>query len=668
MLRTIRGKLTASITVLVVAIIAVLTVVMIAMVGGQLMQEKQNEVQLQADRYANAINAWMEEEKMLVTGAATSVEAAGNANEATVQSVVNTYYQGREELLNLYIGKEDHSFYQGNPEATTPEGYDPCERGWYKAAVVAGETIVTDPYWDVLTGQMCGTIAAPIYINGTLEGVVAIDMTLSTVTDLAKSVDYEDGVYGFLVDSSGNIVAHQNTAYEPTEDSATPITDVVGALSGLLTSPGSEVVKAVDYDGASTYFAMSLIESANWKLGVTNLASNLYQSMIHIIMISIVIAIIAIGLVIAISSGMIRRMLAPIGALKQFASGDFSDSEVTVDDRQIPSEFKDEAEQIMTATSTVKKQIREIILNTKDESSNIKDISDEALSEMTKLNENMGQISNSVDEIVAQTQQASDLTNNTFQTGDQLGGAIQSVAEKATEAAEQSKDIMERAQGLYDTCVTSSKEATQIIGTTKNELENAIAGSKAVDEITVLTEEILAISSQTNLLALNASIEAARAGEAGKGFAVVADEIRVLADNTKQAVDKIQRVTEGIVDCVSNLSGNSEKLLKFMNEKVIADYENMNHVAKQYEEDAVFYNTVSSDLGAASEEMSASMSIILENIGDIAKLTDSIAQSMAVIGGDSAQSRDNSDKVLDQMQKLTELSDSLNATVAAFRV
>lgn len=66
-------------------------------------------------------------------------------------------------------------------------------------------------------------------------------------------------------------------------------------------------------------------------------------------------------------------------------------------------------------------------------------------------------------------------------------------------------------------------------------LRDKIEKSKAVEQISVLTANIIEITDQTNLLALNASIEAARAGEAGRGFAVVADEIGKLAGNSAEA-------------------------------------------------------------------------------------------------------------------------------------
>ena len=177
--KTIKGKLTSSVIMIVIAIMILTTISIIAVAGNRLISKQKNELQLQADRYAEEINTWIEIEKMMV----------------------DTHAEGRDELLNLYCGTADSKFYQSNPDAEIPEGYDPVQRGWYQQAAEQGETIVTDPYWDVLTGQMCATIASPVYIDGDLVAVIGADVTLTTVTNLTSSINYENGVYGFLVDS-----------------------------------------------------------------------------------------------------------------------------------------------------------------------------------------------------------------------------------------------------------------------------------------------------------------------------------------------------------------------------------------------------------------------------------------------------------------------------------
>ena len=665
--KTIRSKLTSAVIVIVVAIIIVITVGIVSIASRNLLNAQKDELQIQADKYANEVNTWISTEKEWVTGAAKSIESTGDTSDEGLFNVVYAYYDGRPELLNMYFGREsDGVFFQGNKDATTPEGYDPRARGWYQAAAADGGTIVTDPYWDVLTNQMCGTIACPVYVDGKLVGVLGIDMTLQTVTDLTNSINYEEGVYGFLVDSSDNYVAHKNESYLPTEDTATAVNDVSPFLSDILSNPGSSIVRATDYDGLDTYFANSLVNSCDWQVGITIPSANIFKTIWAMIITAIVVAVVALVLVIIIMTSIIKKMLAPINTLKQFASGDFSENEAV--ETGIPAEYKDETEQIMKATQSVKSQIRDIILTTKNESEGIKSISDDALDKMSELNGNVTNISEATTEVLSQAEKASQMTSQINSTGEELGRVIDILARKASDAAVQSTESRERARALYDSSVESNNQANSIYNNTKTQLESAIESSHAVDEITVLTDEILAISSQTNLLALNASIEAARAGEAGKGFAVVADEIRTLADNTKYAVDKIQTVTKTIVDSVSNLSANSETLLKFMNDKVVADYQNMIGIAKQYEEDAIFYNDISSDLGASSEEMSANMAEINTNLTYIDEMVAAITASMSEIGKSANLSEESSEKVLGQIQELTKMSEQLKETVAAFKI
>ena len=63
--------------------------------------------------------------------------------------------------------------------------------------------------------------------------------------------------------------------------------------------------------------------------------------------------------------------------------------------------------------------------------------------------------------------------------------------------------------------------------------------SDAAADMEGIVELIGNITGQINLLALNATIESARAGEAGRGFAVVASEVKNLANQARQATEKI---------------------------------------------------------------------------------------------------------------------------------
>ncbi len=664
--RTIKGRLTISVICIVAASILFTTAGIAAVAGRCLIQDQTEALQLNAGKYAEEINTWIENEKMLAEGAANSIEASGDTDLHFIQAALDAHAADRTELLNLYCGTKNSDFIQSNREAAIPEDYDPVQRGWYKQAAEAGRTIVTDPYWDVLTNQMCTTIASPVYIDGKLEAVVGLDVTLGTVTNLTGSIGYADGVYGFLVDSSGHYVAHRNKEYAPTETTAVAVSNILPKLEPLLGGGDGSVVKLTDYDGTACYFAAEKISGSGWTLGVAAPTANVRNSLTAMVAVAAVIALVVIAVVVVFMTGIIGRTLAPVQMLKQFASGDFSEN--TVVQKGIPKEYKNETEQIRTATVEVKQQIRGIILNTKREAESINMIADDTSVKMTALSQDIRDIAESAGDVMEQTLEAGKLAERIKDTGEALGGMIEKVAKKAGEAAGQSADIMRRAKKQYETSEVSGTEAVTLYQETKEELEGAIADSQKVREIHTLAEEILSISSQTNLLALNASIEAARAGDAGKGFAVVAEEIRSLADNSRQAVDKIRQVTDDVVQNVSALSKSSAKLLDFMNGKVMKDYRGMTELAKMYEQDAAFYSGISGELGSASQEMSTSMEGISESIHDIAVLVEKIAGHMRDMEQSADNSNENAEAVLSQMQELFRLSGLLNRTVASFKV
>ena len=109
-------------------------------------------------------------------------------------------------------------------------------------------------------------------------------------------------------------------------------------------------------------------------------------------------------------------------------------------------------------------------------------------------------------------------------------------SKKAYEKTNDSLIYSNKESGIIKTNIDkmlSLKQKIQIIAELIVELSEYI---QQIESTIGIVEDI---AEQTNMLALNAAVEAARAGEHGKGFAVVAAEIRKLADDSKQATNKV---------------------------------------------------------------------------------------------------------------------------------
>ncbi|MBU4535661.1 MAG: methyl-accepting chemotaxis protein, partial [Euryarchaeota archaeon] len=243
-----------------------------------------------------------------------------------------------------------------------------------------------------------------------------------------------------------------------------------------------------------------------------------------------------------------------------------------------------------------------------------------------------------------------------------------SLALKAQQGAISAGEINQRASNLKQTAVSSQMSAQNIYVSTQEKLVKAMQDSKSVDQINVLSDAILQITSQTNLLALNAAIEAARAGEAGRGFAVVAEEIRKLAENSKEAVNEIQKITNIVVTSVGNLSESSASVLEFIDKQVLKDYESMVEIGELYHADSEFVDDLVNDFNATAEELTASIQQMTRVIEEIAIAANEGAEGSTNIAQKNAMMVEKSDEVIKQADISKESSDNLNKMVSKFKV
>ncbi len=234
------------------------------------------------------------------------------------------------------------------------------------------------------------------------------------------------------------------------------------------------------------------------------------------------------------------------------------------------------------------------------------------------------EMSTNMTSVAAATEEASINMNMVAAASEQMTATISEIAESA-----------EKARNITLTAVTEAKEASATV----DQL------GVAAREIGKVTESITEISEQTNLLALNATIEAARAGDAGRGFAVVANEIKELAkqaalasDEIKNRIHRIQASTDGTVSQIGRIT------------------EVINQV-----------NDIVSTIAAAVEEQSVTTREIAGNVTHaaqgMAEVTENVAQSSTVaaeIARDIAQVNQSADEIFTSSSQVSDSADALS--------
>ena len=278
------------------------------------------------------------------------------------------------------------------------------------------------------------------------------------------------------------------------------------------------------------------------------------------------------------------------------------------------NEFVSKLESIMkiiTATSE----------NLDNSVSNVAKKADAANASAYDISAVMEELSATMEEIAATMRSVDEETAN-------ANDKVHNIAEEAGEILNYTNQMNERAVSLEKTAKSSKDEANNIVSVIVQELKDSMEKSRHVEKISQLTTDILSISSQTNLLALNASIEAARAGEAGKGFAVVADEIRQLAESSKDAANNIQGINEMVIESVHGLIESANRIVNFIDETILPDYDKFVMSGQQYNVDATHVNATINNFADFSADLTKIINSITDSVDGITKAVEESADGV----------------------------------------
>ena len=277
----------------------------------------------------------------------------------------------------------------------------------------------------------------------------------------------------------------------------------------------------------------------------------------------------------------------------------------------------DEVGELVDGINLFIEKLQEIMKSIRSHSENILVSSKEIADKINESGNNTNEVSATMDEIAAAMQEISATVEELSSGSENIFESIIHLTDKINDGNVLTKDIQSRSLNYKTEIENEKTNAVAIINEIKNTLEQSIENSKEAAQIQSLTENILQIASQTNLLSLNASIEAAHAGEAGKGFSVVAAQISELAESSRTIAKNIQEISTLVTESVTGLSSDSKKLLEFVNNDVLTDYDKFVAISDNYYNDAVNVNNILEEFTNGTSALKTTMSEMNHGINDI---------------------------------------------------
>ena len=328
----------------------------------------------------------------------------------------------------------------------------------------------------------------------------------------------------------------------------------------------------------------------------------------------------------------------------------------------------DELELIAGNVNELLAYIRKIMIGISSGSMRLMSTSRKMVDHLSSADESITDVSATMQEMSAAMEETTSSLNQITEAIDEIYSSVERIAGNADAGKVSSQEMESRASGANDAAAEGQKKANIETEKMAASLNEKIVRSRSVEQIEVLTSNVIEITEQTNLLALNASIEAARAGEAGRGFAVVADEIGKLAGNSADAAAKIRQVSAEVIQAVDELAEGAGQMIEFVRNATEEGFGGLVATSENYATDANAMRAMMEQFAQTAEELRSTMDGIRESISAVNIAVEESAKGIAGVSESSVQLTGNVNDIQSEASDNNGIAEDLATEVGRFKL
>ncbi|HHW15075.1 MAG TPA: HAMP domain-containing protein [Firmicutes bacterium] len=423
-----------------------------------------------------------------------------------------------------------------------------------------------------------------------------------------------------------------------------------------------EVVESLNQRAEAVQTELDLLVQAKEKQAAESyrLSGETYRStvvgQIAIILVGVVINVLM-GIFIA---GLITRPLNRIvQTVEAVAQGDLS--------RKAEVQSKDEIGLAAKALNRAIDNLRGLIQQVSRTAEQVATSSEELAASSSETGKTTSQVASTIEQLAKGTEEQATSAQLADETVGQMMNLLRGVTEKlqamvgdsgkASQLAKEGRESVKKAIGQMTSIsesVTSSAGVVQGLGERSREI------GQIVDLIT-------GIADQTNLLALNAAIEAARAGEQGRGFAVVAEEVRKLAEQSRQAAERIS----GLIREIQTETSKAVAAMEAGTKEVAAGTSVIDETGQAFREIAGAVETVVArihEVSEAANQVTQGAEQVVKAVENIANITEESAASAEEVSAGAEEQTASVQEIAASAEALARMAQELQEEVAKFRL